>query len=260
MSKNTFILIAIILFTIFGSYVNSQWDDFESFQDPLNNEFGLLPVNTSDVCLSLKFKLQLINFNLNDTDVHVEVPSFSSSTIKLTGFCAKKNEHQKASELKANWKQNDRKKSLHFMFVSDTTDARSGDELRWRLKNVIYTEKHHDNSITFESRNNSFMISSPLRSRYICKDRLNVTLKHESYKDIIVQLLPETEMLPFYGEKGYGSNIYVCERTRKKTLSEAFQSKMTIMSGIVLAVSSVAVIIGHSLRRTFFVPAAKQQH
>uniref|UniRef100_A0A0N4ZSY4 Uncharacterized protein n=1 Tax=Parastrongyloides trichosuri TaxID=131310 RepID=A0A0N4ZSY4_PARTI len=251
----------IIIFNIIICNGNNRedsrnWKKYTSFQDPLKNEFGLLKVNTTDVCLSLKFDIQIINLNLNHTDSHIQIPSFSSPSVKLGGYCYNDSKNR-ISELKAQWKQYDRKKNLYFIFVSDNLSDNGEEELRWRLKSVIYVEKHKDESITFQSRNDSFMISSPIRSKYICKDKINVTLKHDSYKDIIIQLLPEIEFIPFYGEKGYGSNIFICERTRKKSLSEAFQSKMTIIAGIILAISSVSAIIIHSLRRTIFSPGLK---
>uniref|UniRef100_A0A0K0FKI4 Uncharacterized protein n=1 Tax=Strongyloides venezuelensis TaxID=75913 RepID=A0A0K0FKI4_STRVS len=246
----------IVLCTTNNSNESKNWKNYQSFQDPLKNQFGLLKTNTTDVCLSLKFDIQIINLNLNQTDSHIKIPSFSSPEVKLQGYCFS-NTKNKISEIKAQWKQYDRKKVLYFLFTSNSISDNIEEELRWKLKNVIYIEKHDEESITFKSRNDSFMITSPIRSKYICRDKLNITLKHDNYKDIIIQLQPEIELIPFSGEKGYGSNIFICERTRKKSLSESFQSKMTILSGAVLGISSVSAIIIHSLRRTIFSPTLK---
>ncbi|CEF63074.1 Hypothetical protein SRAE_1000133900 [Strongyloides ratti] len=222
-----------IVYAIDNNNVSKIWKKFQPFQDPLKNEFGLLKINTTNV-----------------------LPSFSSPAVKLQGYCFT-NTKNKVSEIKAQWKQNDRKKVIYFLFTSDNLSDNTENELRWRLKNVTYIEKHGEESITFKSKKDSFMVTSPIRSKYICRDKLNITLSHDNYKDIVVQLLPEIEFIPFIGEKGYGSNIFICERTRKKSLSEAFQSKMTIIAGIVLGLSSISAIIIHSLRRTIFSPNFK---
>lgn len=43
--------------------------------------------------------------------------------------------------------------------------------------------------------------------------------------------------------------VYVCERTRRRTLSQSFQSHVTIFSGVVLGLSSVGTLAGYSLWR-----------
>uniref|UniRef100_A0A1I7TYP8 MSP domain-containing protein n=1 Tax=Caenorhabditis tropicalis TaxID=1561998 RepID=A0A1I7TYP8_9PELO len=45
--------------------------------------------------------------------------------------------------------------------------------------------------------------------------------------------------------------VYLCERTRKRTLSESLQHRSTVFCGVVLALSSIAHIVGHMLRRHF---------
>lgn len=45
---------------------------FRSFQDPVYGEFGL--VDESNVpCMRMKFGVKMYNFNLNDTDIAMEV-------------------------------------------------------------------------------------------------------------------------------------------------------------------------------------------
>lgn len=92
---------------------------------------------------------------------------------------------------------------------------------------------------------------------------MNITLHHPQFKDIIIELLPEIDFQPFNTGTGFGSNgevvkanivyptslVYVCERTRRRTLSESFQSQMTVFSGVVLGLSSIGTLIGYSVHR-----------
>lgn len=41
-------------------------------------------------------------------------------------------------------------------------------------------------------------------------------------------------------------SVFICERTRRRTLRESFRSRMTIFSGILLGLGSVGMIIGYS--------------
>ncbi|CAD6195017.1 unnamed protein product [Caenorhabditis auriculariae] len=70
---------------------------------------------------------------------------------------------------------------------------------------------------------------------------------------MLAMFYPEIDVQP-YGPK---SNFYLCERTRRRTLSESLQNKSTIFSGVVLAFSSVGTIIGHMVRR-HFIPQRKE--
>ena len=68
------------------------------------------------------------------------------------------------------------------------------EELRWQLKKMVYEESYDgkfflkiikilsDKSAVFESDNSSAILSAPLNQKYICKDRINVTLHGEDYK------------------------------------------------------------------------------
>ncbi|VDL78295.1 unnamed protein product [Nippostrongylus brasiliensis] len=129
------------------------------------------------------------------------------------------------------------------------------EELRWQLRKVVYVETFGDDTVSFESDNSSIVMSAPLTQKYVCKDRLNITLHSPGYQDVIVEFSPEIDVQPY----GPRSNFYICERTRKRTLAESFENKATVFSGIVLGLTSVSAIIGHAVRR-HFIPERKQMY
>uniref|UniRef100_A0A1I7TYP7 MSP domain-containing protein n=1 Tax=Caenorhabditis tropicalis TaxID=1561998 RepID=A0A1I7TYP7_9PELO len=105
-----------------------------------------------------------------------------------------------------------RKKTLKFIFRTEEMRVKRVDELRWQLNKVVYVEKYAGSSAVFESDNSSVIFSAPLTQKYV---------------------------------------FYLCERTRKRTLSESLQHRSTVFCGVVLALSSIAHIVGHMLRRHF---------
>uniref|UniRef100_A0A8R1EAS5 Uncharacterized protein n=1 Tax=Caenorhabditis japonica TaxID=281687 RepID=A0A8R1EAS5_CAEJA len=122
------------------------------------------------------------------------------------------------------------------------------DELRWTLSKVVYVEKFAGSSAIFESDNSSVIFTAPLTQKYVCEDRINVTLHSENFDfSILVMFSPEIDVQP-YGPK---SNFYLCERTRKRTLSDSLQHRSTVFCGVILALSSIVHIVGHMLRRHF---------
>lgn len=44
-------------------------------------------------------------------------------------------------------------------------------------------------------------------------------------------------------------SVYTCERTRRQTLRESFQSRVTIFASVLLGISSVSVLAGYSVWR-----------
>ncbi|KAJ1361120.1 hypothetical protein KIN20_020303 [Parelaphostrongylus tenuis] len=88
-------------------------------------------------------------------------------------------------------------------------------------------------------------MSAPLPQKFVCKDRLNITLHNPRFKDVIAEFTPEIDIQP-YGPK---TNFHLCERTRKRTLAESFENKATIFSGIILGIASVSAMIGNAVRR-----------
>uniref|UniRef100_A0A914C1Z8 Uncharacterized protein n=1 Tax=Acrobeloides nanus TaxID=290746 RepID=A0A914C1Z8_9BILA len=248
---------------------------YTSFQDPIYGDFGLRDEQNA-ICLYLKFHAKLYNFNLNGTDIASELADLTSPHVNITGRCALSNELRKSSQIQAVWKVHDRRKLLYFKFEENfvKTLSHQVDELRWQLKKVVYTEsfgsklfssiiqileKFLENSIRFESANDTNVMSAPLRQKFVCKDRLNISLHNPDpeYKDIVLEFLPEVDVQPVNTGYGYGSNVYVCERTRRRTLAESFQSRMTIFSGVVLGTSSVGAMVAYSLRR-HFLPSRQQ--
>ena len=66
---------------IFAKSTEKIGEEYESFQDPIHEEFGL--VNSKhDPCLFLKFHAKIYNFNLNGTDISTEVHTFFYSVMK----------------------------------------------------------------------------------------------------------------------------------------------------------------------------------
>lgn len=61
--------------------------------------------------------------------------------------------------------------------------------------------------VTFISTfNESTSISAPLNQKFVCKDRLNITLKNLKYENIVIEFLPEIDIQPVNTGSGFGSN------------------------------------------------------
>ncbi|VDM60439.1 unnamed protein product [Angiostrongylus costaricensis] len=110
-------------------------------------------------------------------------------------------------------------------------------------------------TVAFESDNSSIVMSAPLPQKFVCRDRLNITLHKPGFKDVVAEFTPEIDIQPF----GPKSNFYLCERTRKRTLTESFENKATIFSGVILGVASVSAMIGNAVRR-HFIPERRRMY
>ena len=51
----------------------------------------------------------------------------------------------------------------------------------------------------------------------------------------------------FHSVKSVILSVYTCERTRRQTLRESFQSRVTIFASVLLGISSVSVLAGYSV-------------
>uniref|UniRef100_A0A0M3HXJ1 Fn3_like domain-containing protein n=1 Tax=Ascaris lumbricoides TaxID=6252 RepID=A0A0M3HXJ1_ASCLU len=216
-------------------------------QNADTEEFGLAQKN-GITCLLLKFSAKLYNLNLNGTNIVSEIPKISSSNVKINGYCALNDSKKNAAYLQIKWNTEDRKKSLKLYFVTANvkTLVKQLEELRWLMSNVTYTESYSGQSVEFSS--SDVVISAPLKQKFVCGDKLNISLHSDRFKDYILELEPEIHAQPYNAAEGR-ANIYVCERTRRRTLAESFQNKMTIASGVVLGIASVSMLVGYSVRR-----------
>ncbi|CAI2353689.1 unnamed protein product [Caenorhabditis sp. 36 PRJEB53466] len=207
-----------------------------------NHTIGLEKEN-GDVCMSVSFEVKILNQQNNNT-APIE---FHLASGKIKGKCAE--DRKSEATISSTVDERDgRQKTLKFIFRTDEMRVKRVDELRWQLQKVIYVEKFAGSSAVFESDNSSVIFSAPLTQKYVCEDRINVTLHSENFDfPILVMFSPEIDVQP-YGPK---SNFYLCERTRKRTLSDSLQHRSTVFCGVVLALSSIAHIVGHMLRRHF---------
>ena len=146
-----FVLLDFLLFLINFSYTEAAEQQFKPFQDPVYGDFGLRD-SKDRVCLFLKFRARIYNFNLNGTDIALELADLSDNSVTLNGFCALANEVTKHSFIEARWKQNFRKKALKLTFVEKYEELRQHSllELRWQLTKVVY-EEIYDSKLTPES-------------------------------------------------------------------------------------------------------------
>uniref|UniRef100_A0A8R1E827 Uncharacterized protein n=1 Tax=Caenorhabditis japonica TaxID=281687 RepID=A0A8R1E827_CAEJA len=187
--------------------------------------------------------VQILNQQNNNT-APIEFPL---SAGLVAGKCAvdRKSEATISSTIE---EKDGRVKTLKFVFRTDEMRVKRVDELRWTLSKVVYVEKFAGSSAIFESDNSSVIFTAPLTQKYVCEDRINVTLHSENFDfSILVMFSPEIDVQP-YGPK---SNFYLCERTRKRTLSDSLQHRSTVFCGVILALSSIVHIVGHMLRRHF---------
>lgn len=51
----------------------------------------------------------------------------------------------------------------------------------------------------FES--NGVFLSAPLTQKYVCKDRMNISLHNQHFKDYILELEPEIEAQPYRADQ-----------------------------------------------------------
>lgn len=208
----------------------------------LKNDLG-------DVCLSISFRVEILNLEANNT---IGVP-FDLTAGDIKGRCAKSRKHEAHISSSVNVSSS-RTKQLSFYFKTEEMRVKHVDELRWQLKKVVYSETFRGNTAFFESDNTSVVFSAPITQKYVCQDRINVTLTSDEFSfNIIAMFYPEIDVQP-YGPK---SNFFICERSRKKTLSQSLDSASTVASGVVLGISSVLTIVGHMVRR-HFIPQRKQ--
>lgn len=63
-----------------------------------------------------------------------------------------------------------------------------------------------EKTVKFQTKNDSNVVSAPVRQKFLCKDRLNITLHHPKFKDIVVELMPEIDIQPLNTGTGFGSN------------------------------------------------------
>lgn len=167
--------------------------------------------------------------------------------MKLSGHCALNASKKNEVIFKASWKEG-RRKQIIMQFGMAYTKSRINqlEELRWQLQTVSYIESYSGQSVGFSS--NEVAMSAPMKQKYICRDKLNITLSNEHFNDYILELHPEIKAQPYYVAGGYPS-LHICERTRRRTLAESFQNRMTIISGIALCATSVSMIVGYSFQR-----------
>ncbi|KAL3097034.1 hypothetical protein niasHS_002750 [Heterodera schachtii] len=238
------------LFVPFFPFVASSIVRFQSFQNSNKHEFGL-DDEGSKHCLVLRFNATLINLNLKEP-LAIESVDFTSDRVKLVGFCSARNEMEKHSQVQASWRVGKQRKTLKFVFREKRMKRSTAhaEEIRWTLGKVEFTDKFKGRSVRFASgKNESATVNAPLNQKFICRDSINLTLHHVRYKDIVVQLVPvanQMEVQPITASFGLGNNVFICERTRRRTLRESFRSKMTIFSGILLGIGSVGMIVGYS--------------
>ncbi|CAJ0960862.1 unnamed protein product, partial [Mesorhabditis belari] len=200
-------------------------------------------------CLSLAFRAEIVNYN---TDLNHSMP-FDFTAADLKGNCAE--DLKRNAYISATIKHNNLTKRLQFYFHTKNIYIKQYEELRWQMRKVIYSETSDGETIYFESRNASIVMSAPLNQKFVCRDKLNVTLFNPVYKDVVIVFPPEIVAQPY----GLKSNLFICERTRKRSLRESFNTKTTIFSGVVLALSSIAMIVWHSVRR-HMMPDRKQEY
>ncbi|EFO25222.1 UNC-46 protein [Loa loa] len=221
--------------------------DYFPLKNNESGEFGLED-QYGVPCLLLKFSAQLYNFNINGTRIATKVPELTSPKVKLSGYCAGSNGNSSKAEFKANWKKGRRRKQLTLYFgVAHVKDPVNQLEvLRWQLKMVSYSESYSRHSVEFSSE--EVMMSAPLKQKFICHDKLNLTLTNKHFKDYILELNPEISAQPYY-VIGKHPNLFICGSTRRRTLAKSFESRMTIFSGIVLCITSVSLMVGYSFHR-----------
>uniref|UniRef100_A0A8R1XZG8 Uncharacterized protein n=1 Tax=Onchocerca volvulus TaxID=6282 RepID=A0A8R1XZG8_ONCVO len=221
--------------------------DYFPYQDAESGEFGLKDQYDMP-CLLLKFSAQLYNFNLNTTNIVTEIPELTSPKVKLNGHCAGRNTKNSNPQFQASWKKHGRRKQLTMSFGKAyvKNPVNQLEELRWQLKMISYSESYSRQSIKFSSK--EVIISAPLKQKFICRDKLNLTLTNKHFKDYIFEMNPEINAQPYY-VVGKHSTLFICGSTRRRTLAKSFENRMTILSGIVLCITSISMMVGYTFRR-----------
>ncbi|KAE9419409.1 hypothetical protein Angca_000928 [Angiostrongylus cantonensis] len=245
MPLSVLITTSIGLALVFGTEAK-----FTSFVNRDTNEVGLYN-GEGKVCLVAVFTITIVNFNINGTNNRIP---FDLTSTTISGYCAR-NTKGDALLTATTGKHDSRQKKMKFYFSTGNVLVKKYEELRWQLQKVVYSETFNADTVSFESDNSSIVMSAPLPQKFVCRDRLNITLHNPGFKDVVAEFTPEIDIQPF----GPKSNFYLCERTRKRTLAESFENKATILSGVVLGVASVSAIIGNAVRR-HFIPERRRMY
>ncbi|CAJ0586063.1 unnamed protein product, partial [Mesorhabditis spiculigera] len=219
---------------------------YNPFYDETHSQMGLRTMD-GKTCMSLPANVLIMNPNIGTNDT---IPyDFSEAT--LAGDCS---EGLRGNVfLAATIRHNNRTKTLRFSFHVKNVWVKQYEELRWQLSSVEYGESYGKEKISFEGTSSN--IAAPLNQRFVCRDKLNVTLSSKGYMDVVLIFPPDFQAEP-YGPK---SNLFICERTRRRSLRESLETKTTVFSGVILALSSIAMIATHSVRR-HMMPERKEQY
>ncbi|GMT08864.1 hypothetical protein PFISCL1PPCAC_161, partial [Pristionchus fissidentatus] len=227
---------------------DSAGAEYTYFSD--HRGIGIRDGDGGDVCLLLSFGLQMRNLNLGEG---APIENIDLSESVLGGRCGSADDD--SAYLSAKFTHVNRTRTFQFDFKQAKIVVDRYEQVRWSLFQISYSEAYSDQKVAFTSPNDSSVISGPLKQQFTCRDTINTTLTHSSYQPIDVFLSPPVDIQPY----GLSSNIYLCERTRRRSLSESFEAKSTVASGIVLLLSSIGVIVGHTLRR-HFIPERKRAY
>uniref|UniRef100_A0A0M3JEN4 Ubiquitinyl hydrolase 1 n=1 Tax=Anisakis simplex TaxID=6269 RepID=A0A0M3JEN4_ANISI len=104
------------------------------------------------------------------------------------------------------WKTEGRRKTLRLYFATANVKSlvKQLEELRWQLTNVSYTESFNGQSVEFNS--SAIVISAPFKQKFVCRDKLNITLHNVHFKDYILELEPDIQAQPYNAAGGSGAN------------------------------------------------------
>ncbi|KAF7636606.1 hypothetical protein Mgra_00004004 [Meloidogyne graminicola] len=265
-------LILLILFYQYFYFLIASIVKFQPFQNEAKHIFGFDEPGHKH-CMVFRFKVRIVDMNLLEENiVNEEFVDFVNETVKLFGICSERNAIEKDSQFQGSWRTAMQRKTIKFVFrekalplYSPRSNSLSSSaasktlyalhELKWELSLVEYKIRwngYKSNSSLFSSgKNTTALINVPLNQKFVCRDAINITLHKRRRKNVIVQLLPlagQLELQPLATNTfGLGNNVFICERTRKRSLRESFQNRMTIFSGILLGIGSIGTIIGYSI-------------
>uniref|UniRef100_A0A0N5APB7 Uncharacterized protein n=1 Tax=Syphacia muris TaxID=451379 RepID=A0A0N5APB7_9BILA len=213
-------------------------------------ETGTFGIENDDgkACLLLKFGMKLFFVGTNNTWKTEKVPSVTSKRMNLDGHCAANNSRRSNPIVRISWSNKNGNTEiliLNFKSAIIKSPVKQLKELRWQM-DVSYLST--DLGVPSEYKMLGSSVSAPLNQKYICRDRINVTLQNSENQRIIVELQPDISIQP-YNIANKHANLYICERTKRRTLTESFNNRMTIFSGLVLGISSVGMLVGYSFKR-----------
>ncbi|MFH4980048.1 hypothetical protein AB6A40_006757 [Gnathostoma spinigerum] len=198
----TFVSIVVVCGTDFTYSMK-----YRPFQNEETGHFGLKNRRNTP-CLVLKFDAKLYIFDENYMNTTVQIPKLSSSNVKIHGYCAANDSRKQPAKISAVWLAGNSTKKLTLLFSAARmrSSVKQLSEVRWLLKSITLSSL--DEGKITEKTSDEVIMSAPLKQKYVCRDKLNVTLKSNNQTSTILEMQPIIEAQPYNAAVTYANSEF----------------------------------------------------